>query len=91
MLDDTCYFIGFDDKIEAETIFEILKTEKTKKFLSSIIFNDAKRSVTKNLLMRIDIVAIMQKMNKAEYKNNNYLNISRKIATIVQTKLALFG
>ncbi len=69
MLDDTCYFIGFDDRTEAETIFEVLKSEEVKEFLSSLIFNDAKRSVTKDLLMRIDISAVMKNKNIRQNKN----------------------
>ncbi|MEA3452639.1 MAG: hypothetical protein U9Q83_12165 [Bacteroidota bacterium] len=91
MLDDTCYFIGFDDKIEAETIFEIVKSENIREFLSSLIFSDAKRSVTKDLLMRIDIATIMQEFKKTNLNNDSYLKISKKIKPIVQTKLALFG
>jgi len=91
MLDDTCYFIGFDDEKEAEIIFEVLKSEEVKEFLSSLIFNDAKRSVTKDLLMRIDISAVMKNKNIRKNKNDNYLKISRRITPITQTKLALFG
>jgi len=91
MLDDTCYFIGFDDQTEAEIIFEVLKSEEIKEFLSSLIFNDAKRSVTKDLLMRIDISAAMKNKNIRKNNNDNYLKISKKIAPITQTKLALFG
>lgn len=91
MLDDTCYFIGFDDEIEAETIFEILQSKEITAFLSSLIFNDAKRSVTKDLLMRIDIATIIQEFKKVNISNDNYLKISRKIMSTVQTKLALFG
>ncbi len=79
MLDDTCYFIGFNYKTEAEIIFNVLQSHEVEEFLNSLIFNDAKRSVTKDLLMRIDISAIMR-----------YLKVSRKIKPIVQPKLALF-
>ncbi len=91
MLDDTCYFIGFEDQVEAETIFELLRTDTVKEFLNSLIFSDAKRSVTKDLLMRIDILAMMQKNKKSEDNDNAYFQISRKITPIEQRKLALFG
>ena len=91
MLDDTCYFIGFDDQTEAEIIFEILKSVEVNEFLSSLIFNDAKRSVTKDLLMRIDISAVMKNKNLRKNANDNYIKISRRITPITQTKLALFG
>ena len=91
MLDDTCYFIGFDDQIEAETIFELLRLDNVKEFLNSLIFNDAKRSVTKDLLMRIDIIAMMQKNKKVEDDDNTYFQIQRKISPIIQRKSTLFG
>ncbi len=90
MLDDTCYFIGFHDQTEAEVIFDVLKSEEVKEFLSSLIFSDAKRSITKDLLMRIDISAVMKNKNIKKNHNDNYLKISRKITPITQTKLALF-
>lgn len=54
MLDDTCYFIGFDQKIMAEIAHYILNSDLVQKFLKSIIFSDSKRSITKDILMRID-------------------------------------
>lgn len=54
MLDDTCYFIGFN-KIEMAKIAHYLtNSELVQKFLKSIIFSDSKRSINKDILMRID-------------------------------------
>ncbi len=91
MLDDTCYFIGFDDQVEAEGIFELLRRDKVKQFLDSLIFSDAKRSVTKDLLMRIDILSMMQQNKKVGDNDNIYLKIRKKISPNTQRKLALFG
>lgn len=55
MLDDTCYFIGFDDLSTAVMVWAILNGEKVQQFLSSIVFLDAKRPYTKEILMRVDI------------------------------------
>ncbi|PIY06314.1 MAG: hypothetical protein COZ21_02970, partial [Bacteroidetes bacterium CG_4_10_14_3_um_filter_31_20] len=56
MLDDTCYFIGFD-KIEYAVYAIILLNSKiTEAFLKSITFSDAKRVFTKDLLMRLDLL-----------------------------------
>ncbi len=90
MLDDTCYFIGFDDKKEAEIIFNLLESKEVGEFLNSLIFNDTKRSVTKDLLMRIDIYAIMKYFKKENLNNKYYLKINEKIKPIKQTKLTLF-
>lgn len=55
MLDDTCYAIGFNDLNIAEITCRILNHDVVQKFIESIMFSDAKRPVTKELLMRIDL------------------------------------
>ena len=58
MLDDTCYLIGFD-KIEFAVYALILLNSKvTKQFLQSVTFADAKRTFTKDVLMRIDLLEL---------------------------------
>ncbi len=59
MLDDTCYFIGFDTLVEAEITRVLLNKELTQDFIQSIAFKDAKRMITKDLLMRIDLNEII--------------------------------
>lgn len=54
MLDDTCYFIGFDDVKKALIAHYLLNQKHTQHFLKSIIFRDSKRAITKEILMRID-------------------------------------
>lgn len=55
MLDDTCYFIGFDHLEEAQITQRILNSDMVQAFLKAIIFPDAKRPITKSILMRIDL------------------------------------
>lgn len=54
MLDDTCYFIGFYELKMAEIAHYLVNSELVQKLLKSIIFSDAKRSINKDTLMRID-------------------------------------
>jgi len=54
MLDDTCYFIGFLNLIDAKIAHFLVNSETVQLFLKSIIFSDSKRSVNKDTLMRID-------------------------------------
>ncbi len=64
MLDDTCYLIGFG-KIEFSVYALILlNSETTMQFLQSITFSDAKRTFTKDVLMRIDLLALAKCINK---------------------------
>ena len=60
MLDDTCYFIGFNTLIEAKITRVLLNKEITQKFIQSIAFKNAKRMITKDLLMRIDLNEIIK-------------------------------
>ena len=70
MLDDTCYFIGFEKLIEAEITRFLLNKEITQNFIKSVAFKDAKRMITKDLLMRIDLNVIVSNTNFAELKEH---------------------
>lgn len=76
MLDDTCYFIGFDTLIEAEITQFLLNKDITQKFIQSIAFVDAKRMITKDLLMRIDLSIIA--------KHTDYLELKTQIPHLVE-------
>ncbi|MBC7642854.1 MAG: hypothetical protein H7174_11035 [Flavobacterium sp.] len=66
MLDDTCYLIGFD-KIEFAVYSLILLNSKTAmQFLKSITFSDAKRTFTKDVLMRIDLLELAKNIDLKE-------------------------
>lgn len=68
MLDDTCYLIGFD-KIEfAVYTLILLNSETTVRFLQSITFPDAKRTFTKDVLMRIDLIELSKQFDKTDLK-----------------------
>jgi len=55
MLDDTCYYLSFNNFNNAFFTWILLNTDAVKKFLSSIVFLDSKRPYTKEILMRINI------------------------------------
>ncbi len=64
MLDDTCYLIGFD-KIEfAVYALILLNSDTTVQFLQSVTFTDAKRTFTKDVLMRIDLLELATTIDK---------------------------
>ncbi len=83
MLDDTCYLLGFDKLEFAAYTQLLLNSEKAKNFLQSITFPDAKRTFTKEILMRIDLLKLALPLSKQmiekdlEAINQNYnLNVS---------------
>jgi hypothetical protein len=74
MLDDTCYFVGFDTLVEAEITRFLLNKNITQNFIKAIAFKDAKRMITKDLLMRIDLKEII-KETKFEELQKELINI----------------
>lgn len=75
MLDDTCYFLGFD-KIEfAVYALILLNATATMQFLQSVTFQDAKRTFTKDVLMRIDLFKLAKVIDQQYLMNElNRLN-----------------
>lgn len=73
MLDDTCYFIGFDTLEQAECVWDLLNSVFVTDFLKSISFKDSKRMITKEVLMRIDLrkVAILKGEKKDMFARIN--------------------
>jgi hypothetical protein len=58
LLDDTCYFIGFDNLEDAQQVQYELNQYEMQEFIQSFMFTDAKRAVTKDMLMRICLKTI---------------------------------
>lgn len=75
MFDDTCYYIGFANYKEAVIICMVLNSPKVKDFLSSIVFLDAKRPYTKNVLMRINVQQLLKSFTPTDlqtmWQNND--------------------
>lgn len=79
MLDDTCYLLGFDNIEFAAYSFILLNSDKSKELLQSITFSDAKRTFTKDILMRIDLLKLAltfpeEKIKAELIKFNNQFN-----------------
>ena len=54
MVDDTCYFLPFEDKDVADAVCDILNSSEVQSFLKSIADLDAKRPFIKKVLSRIE-------------------------------------
>ena len=68
MLDDTAYFLGFEDYDLAYTAMIYLNAIKVRDFLQSLSFADSKRPYTKKILSRIDFSKIYSKVSFSELK-----------------------
>lgn len=66
MLDDTCYFIGFEKFSDAAIVFALLNHPLVAGLLDAITFSDAKRTFTKDVLMRIDLLAVAEAVGFSE-------------------------
>lgn len=63
LLDDTCYFIGFDSLEDAKIVQNELNKDEMQEFIQSFMFMDAKRAITKDLLMRICLTSLIRHNN----------------------------
>jgi len=61
MLDDTCYFLPCRTREQAAILVEVLNGSVALGLIRSLAFSDAKRTVTKKLLQRIDLEAILDR------------------------------
>jgi hypothetical protein len=55
VLDDTCYHVSFDSPDAATLVSELLNEEGCRALLTSLIFWDAKRPITTEVLQRLDL------------------------------------
>ena len=83
MLDDTCYFIGFNQLKMAEIAHYIVNSDLVQKFLKSIIFSDSKRSINKDTLMRINL--------ERAFQNCDFNNAKKIIIDLNRKDWVAFG
>ncbi len=65
-VDDTCYLIPLNCREEAQLIYELLDSEPAQRFLSSLMFKDAKRPINIDILRRISFVSIARLVGRLE-------------------------
>ena len=63
ILDDACYFIPCETKEEAVFLCSTLNFDIAKTFIRSLVFFDAKRPITLDVLKRIDLKNLAARMN----------------------------
>ncbi len=61
VLDDTCYFLPCNSKQEAEFFADLLNSETARRFISALVFADAKRPVTVDILKRVDLKKLAER------------------------------
>jgi hypothetical protein len=61
MVDDTCYFIPCESKSEATFFADLLNSDAAQRFISALVFTDAKRPVTIGVLKRVDLKKLAER------------------------------
>ncbi len=100
MLDDTCYFLSFDNFEDAVAAFLMVNSPPVQNLLASLIFWDAKRVITKEILMRIDLGKVLERLDfqtlqslaaqfsvAFKYTNWEHLQLRRMAASAAQLQL----
>jgi len=78
MLDDTCYSLPFDSFEEAKHVADLLNSPTAQMFLSSLVFWDAKRPVTVDLLNSLDIPSLelfLQPFGSQPFQSNKQIRL----------------
>lgn len=63
MVDDTCYLLAFNRKEYAKLTHFILQSDILKKFIRNLCFMDAKRIISRELLMRINLYQLSKSVD----------------------------
>ncbi len=77
MVDDTCYQLDFDGADDARNIYAAINSHEIQSLLKSLIFMDAKRVITKKLLMRLDLRRLC--MDKGIIKEHTQGEVSQQL------------
>lgn len=66
VFDDTCYFLACESECEARLIRDLLTSDVCSEVLGTLVFWDAKRPITKDILSSIDIRSIAKCLGHEE-------------------------
>ncbi len=67
--DDACYYLSFEHEEVARLVADILNSDVCKRFLQALVFKDAKRPITVDLLQRLNLSAIAAEAGMIERWN----------------------
>lgn len=90
MVDDTCYFIPCNSMAEANFFAELLNTPSAQQFISALVFLDAKRPLTIDILKRIDLKRLAELLGQGsqavEYLSSQAVNSFQQRLLIFEKK-----
>jgi hypothetical protein len=103
IFDDTCYFLPLESRIEALLIEAALRSPPARALFRSLIFGDAKRPITKSVLQRVDLAALIRHTDTTRLLNDaaaradrggtnpNEGDLERLLARLEDGRIALNG
>ncbi|MBI4966036.1 MAG: class I SAM-dependent methyltransferase [Desulfomonile tiedjei] len=77
MLDDTCYFVPCQSLEHAVLVASLLNDPICLEFIAAVTFADAKRPITKAVLQRIDLAALLARLDQNELRSRVYDEYAR--------------
>jgi hypothetical protein len=80
MLDDTCYFLPCSSAAEAVALAALCNDPIALDFLASASFPDAKRPITKALLQRLDLRAILERADRGRLRERAAAALAGELA-----------
>ncbi|MBX7259452.1 MAG: SAM-dependent DNA methyltransferase [Candidatus Hydrogenedentes bacterium] len=91
MVDDTCYFVPCESKAEADYFANLLNRDTAQRFISSLVFRDAKRPITIEILKRIDLKKLAvhagQEEKAIEYLSSSCLESDRQGVLVFEERV----
>ncbi|MGL9774236.1 MAG: hypothetical protein ACR5LG_10735 [Sodalis sp. (in: enterobacteria)] len=66
VLDDTLYFLPCQEETEADFIMALVRSPAFTELLGAMVFNDEKRPITAELLKRVSLERVADKLGKIE-------------------------
>lgn len=76
VLDDTCYFIPCESREEADFFAGLLNSDIARRFLKSLAFFDSKRAVTIDVLRRVDVKKLAERLGKGKEASDYLVSAS---------------
>lgn len=77
MVDDTCYFLACRSAGQAALVSSLLNDPVCLKFIGSLLFKDSKRPITKGILQRIDLDALLRLTDEASLRARTEVEFER--------------
>ncbi len=80
MVDDTCYFLPCSSATETAVLAALCNEPSALEFLASATFLDAKRPITKALLQRLDLRAVLERADRSRLRDRAAASLAGELA-----------